>query len=214
MARLIKNQWRRARRKLAGLPPVRWAWSTHYLLIFRIEADDVQALGPDDGLACNDLAQLAYFRQTERWLSPAAFAEEARRRLADGMRLYTAVHDGVLVHYGWLVPRQDEAQFPYVAQKYRFPPGTAVLFNAYTHPAARGGGLHERSMRRRVADAAALPGTRHIYTAIESHNKVSRAVAERVGFKCVDVLFERVRFGHREPGRMTPAEFLGGIEGR
>lgn len=214
MARLIKNQWRRARRKLANLAPLRWAWSTRYLLILRIEAGDAPPAGANDGLVCNDLAQLAHFRQTERWLSAEAFAAEARTRIADGMRLYTAVQDGVLVHYGWLVPRQEEAQFSYVAQRYRFPPASAVLFNAYTHPAARGGGLHERSMRRRVADAAALPGTRHIYTAIESHNQVSRAVAERVGFKCVEVLFERVRFGRRETGRMTPADFLYGIERR
>jgi L-amino acid N-acyltransferase YncA len=210
---MIKNAWRRARRKLANLAPVRWAWSNRYLLILRIDAGDAPAPGPDDGLACNDLSQLAYFRQTERWLTPASFADEARRRVAEGMLLYTAVRDRVLVHYGWLVPRQDEARFTYVSQSYRFPPGSSVLFNAYTCPAARGGGLHERSMRRRVADAAALPGTRYVYTAIESHNKVSRAVAERVGFRCVDVLYERIRFGRRTQGCMTPSEFRQAVEG-
>lgn len=210
--RLIKNGYRRARRKVANLPPVRWAWSGRYLLIFAIEAERAQPADPDDGLACNRLEHLEFFRQTERWLSREAFVDEARRRIEQGMRLYTAVRDGVLVHYGWLVPRQAEAHFSYVPETYRFPPGSAVLFNAYTHPAARGTGLHERSMRRRIADAAAMPGTRRIYTAIESHNAVSRAVAERVGFRCIDVLFEQVRFGHREQGRMPPADYFREVE--
>jgi len=214
VARLIKDHWRRARRKLANLALLRWAWSTRYLLILRIDAETVPPADGDDGLACNDLDHLARFSQTERWLSREAFMDEARCRIAEGMRVYTALRDGVLVHYGWLVPRQDEARFPYVGQTYRFPPGSAVLFNAYTHPAARGTGLHERSMRRRVSDAAALPGTRHVYTAMESHNAVSRAVAERVGFRCVDVLFERERFGRRSSGRMTPEAFLRRERGR
>lgn len=214
MERLIKNGWRRARRKLANLAPLRWAWSGRYLLIYGMEADKAPAADPDDGLACNRLEDLQCFRQTERWLPREAFVAEARRRIEQGMRLYTSVREGVLVHYGWLVPRQDEARFSYVPRTYRLPPGTAVLFNAYTHPAARGTGLHERSMRRRVADAAALPGTRRIYTAIESHNAVSRAVAHRVGFECVEVLYERVRFGRREHGSMRPADFFQQVEKR
>lgn len=209
MERLIKNGLRRARRRLANLGPLRWAWSGRYLLVYRIDAESAPPAEPDDGLACNRLDHLERFRQTERWLSREDFVAEAHRRIEQGMRLYTAVRDGVLVHYGWLVPRQDEAHFSYVPEVYRFPPGSAVLFNAYTHPAARGTGLHERSMRRRVADAAAMPDTRAIYTAIESANAVSRAVAERVGFRCVDVLFERVRFGRRAQGRLCPAQFFG-----
>lgn len=212
MERLIKNGYRRARRKVANLAPVRWAWSGRYLLILAIKAEDAPPADPDDGLACNRLDDLQCFRQTERWLSREMFIDEARRRIEQGMRLYTAVRDGVLVHYGWLVPRQEEAHFSYVPETYHFPAGSAVLFNAYTHPAARGSGLHERSMRRRVADAAALTGTQRIYTAIESHNTTSRAVAERVGFRCVDVLFERVRFGHRQQGRMQPVEFFEQME--
>ena len=211
--RLIKNTWRRLRRKLANLGLVRWIWSDRYLLVFAIDARSVPAVTDADGLACNDLAHLACFRQTERWLPPEAFAAEARRRIADGMRLYTSVRDGVLVHFSWLVPSQTDAWFPYVGQRYAFPEGTAVLFNAYTHPAARGSGLHERSMRRRLADAAAMPNVRRIYTAIEAPNRVSRAVAERVRFRCVDVLFERERLGRRTRGRMAPEEYFARVEG-
>jgi len=210
--RLIKNTTRRARRKLANLPFMRWAWSDRYLLLLAIEAERAPVADPGDGFDCNNLEHLRYFQQTERWLSPEAFITEARDRIDAGLRLYTAVGDGVLLHYGWLVPLQEHARFPYVAQSYDFPAGTAVLFNAYTHPAARGSGLHERSMRRRVSDAARLPGIRHIYTAIESHNAPSRAVAARTGFRCAEVLYEISRFGAVRRGRMTSEEYFRTVE--
>lgn len=212
MHRLIKNAARRLRRKAANLPPVRWAWSDRYLLLFAIGAEAALPADADDGLECNNLEHLRCFRQTERWLPPEAFIAEAQARIRSGMRLYTAVRDDVLLHYGWLVPRQTQARFPYVSQEYDFPIGTAVLFNAYTHPAARGGGLHERSMRRRIADAASQPDTRQIYTAIEAHNAPSRAVAARAGFRCVDVLYETVRFGAVRRGKMSPEQYFSMVE--
>lgn len=212
MRRVIKNTTRRVRRKLANLPPVRWAWSDRYLLLLAIEAERAPVADPDDGFDCNNLEHLRYFRQTERWLPPEAFIAEARARIGAGLRLYTAVGDGVLLHYGWLVPLQERAEFSYVSQSYDFPPGTAVLFNAYTHPSARGSGLHERSMRRRVSDAAHLPGIRQIYTAIESHNAPSRAVAARTGFRCAEVLYEVSRFGAVRRGRMTSEEYFRTVE--
>ena len=214
MKRKLKNAVRRVRRKLANLGVVRSIWSDRFLILYAMEAGRVTPIDTKDDFARNSVEHLALFKQTERWLEPGTFAVQAHARIAEGMHLYTSVRDGVLVHFAWLVPHQKEAWFPYVGQRYTFPEGTAVLFNAYTHPDARGGGYHERSMRRRLSDAAAQPGTRHIYTAMESHNHVSRAVAERVGFRCVDVLFERSRFGRQTRGTMTPATYFSTVEKR
>lgn len=204
----------RVLRRIRNSRPVRWLYSERYLLLHAIEAAQARPVAADE-LHVNALEDLVHFQQTERWLPREAFVAEARRRIEDeGMRLYTAVAQGVLVHYGWLVPRQQRSWFPYVRQHYDYPEGTAVLFNAYTHPAARGTGLHTRSMMRRIADGAAQPGARWVYTAIESHNQASRAVAARCGFKCVDVLFERIRFGRVQRGRMSPAEYFTTIEHR
>lgn len=204
----------RVRRRLANSRPLRWLRSERYLLLHAIEADAVDALDEDE-LRCNCIEDLQLFEQTERWLPRDAFVAEARRRIdQEGMRLYTAVSDGVLVHYGWLVPRQQRSWFPYVSQHYDYPEGSAVLFNAYTHPHARGTGLHTRSMRRRIADGAAQAGVRRVYTAIESHNRASRAVAARCGFVCVDVLFERIRCGRVERGHLSPETYFSTIETR
>lgn len=204
----------RVRRRLANSRPLRWLRSERYLLVHAIEADAAGSVAEDE-LRCNCIDDLQFFQQTERWLSRDAFVAEARRRIEqEGMRLYTAVQDGVLVHYGWLVPRQQRSWFPYVSQHYDYPEGSAVLFNAYTHPLARGTGLHTRSMRRRIADGAAQTGVRRVYTAIESHNRASRAVAARCGFVCVDVLFERIRCGRVERGRMSPETYFSTVEAR
>lgn len=209
------NQWlQRLRRRIGNSGPVRWLRSDRYLLLHAVEAAQARPVAPDE-LHLNCLEDLECFQQTERWLPREAFIKEARRRVdEEGMRLYTAVAKGLLVHYGWLVPRQQRSWFPYVQQHYDYPDGTAVLFNAYTHPAARGTGLHTRSMMRRIADGAAQSGARWVYTAIESHNQASRAVAARCGFKCVDVLFERIRFGRVQRGRMSPADYFTTIEHR
>lgn len=200
--------------RFANSGPMRWLHSERYLLLHAIEVAQAQPVGADD-LHVNALDDLAYFEQTERWLPCEAVVAEARRRIEEeGMRLYTAVARGVLVHYGWLVPRQKRSWFPYVRQHYDDPEGTAVLFNAYTHPLARGTGLHTRSMMRRIAEGAAQPGARWVYTAIESHNQASRAVAARCGFKCVDVLFERIRCARVQRGRMTPDDYFKTIEHR
>lgn len=216
--RTLQAPWlqrlRALQRRLLQLRPVRWLRSDRYLLLHAIEAERAAPASADDGLRCNRLDDLALFEQTERWLPREVFVAEAQRRIGEGLRLYTAIDGRRLVHYGWLVPSQSEAWLPFVQQRFRFPAGSAVLFNAYTHPAARGSGLHERSMRRRVADAAALPGTHWVYTAIESHNTASRIVAARVGLRCVDVLYERVRWGRTERGRMSPDQYFQGIERR
>lgn len=202
---------RRLWRRLLNSRPVRWLYSERYLLLHAIDAHQVGST-PADELHVNRLEDLAYFEQTERWLSREAFVAEAGRRLQEGMQLYTAVADNCLLHWGWLVPRQQSSWFPYVNQHYAYPEGSAVLFNAYTHPRARGTGLHTRSMRRRIADGAAQPGARWIYTAIESHNQASRAVAKRCGFKCVMVLYERIRCGRVQRGQMTPKDYFHDLE--
>ncbi len=179
-------------------------WSDRFLLLYAIEVGPSTSGNVAGEFACNRLEDLTLFEQTERWLSQEDFVRTASQRIFEGMLLFTAVKEGVLAHFGWLVPHQRESTFPYVGQRYEYPQGTAVLFNAYTHPKARRTGLHERSVRQRVYAASQVPGVRRVMTAIESHNATSRAVMERVGFRCVDVLYERIRLGQIARGRLRP----------
>ncbi len=195
-------------RKFCNVRAVRWLRSSRYLMVLSISAADAQSPEMNDGFSCNCAADLALFEQSERWLSAGEFAREANRRMAEGLKVYTAVHEGRLAHYCWLVPLQERAWFPYVSQHYDFPPGTAVMFNDYTHPSARGLGLHTRSMRRRIWDAVHKPGIQQVYVAIETHNMASRKVASKVGLRCIEVLFETVRLGRTQCGRLSPEAYM------
>lgn len=195
-------------RRVKNLRLLRWIRSDRYLLLYTIDAQSAEPALDDDGLSCNRIKDIKLFEQTERWLGRDEFVAEAERRIANGEKLYTSVFGSRLVHYGWMIPEQKESWFPFVRQKYRFPVGSAVLYNAYTHPVARGTGLHQRSMRRRIFDAASQPGTRCIYTAIESGNHASRTVAAHAGFRCTEVLYERIRFGRIERGSMSPEAYF------
>lgn len=209
----VRGLLQRATRRAKNMSVVRWFRSDRYLLLFVINAEAVLPPLRDESFHCNQLEDTDLFEQTERWLSRDEFVAEAKRRVEEGEKLYTLVSAGRLVHYGWLIPEQKESWFPFVQQRYHFPPGSAVLYNAYTHPQARGTGLHQRSMRRRIFDATLEPGTRRVYTAIESGNRASRAVAAKMGFECVEVLYERIRFGRVERGRMTPETYFRSFEG-
>jgi RimJ/RimL family protein N-acetyltransferase len=202
----------RLARRVRNLAPVRWLRSNRYLMVLAIDATDAQPPEANDGLKCNDRRDLALFEQTERWLPPDEFAREAERRMQEGLKVYTAAQDGRLLHYAWLVPLQQTAWLPYVSQHYRFPPATAVMFNDYTHPAARGRGLHTRSMRRRIWDAVHVFGAQRVYVSIETSNAASRAVAQKTGLRCVDVLFETIRFGQVRRGRLSWEDYRSTVE--
>ena len=176
------------------------------LILYAVHATHVPPPVTANEFSRNRIEDLEAFQETERWFDRRQFVDEALRRIDQGMQLYTCVRDGVLLHFAWMVPRQSETTFTYVHQQHRFEPGTAVLFNAYTHPRARGQGLHERSMRRRIADALALPGTSQVVAAFESTNHVSRGVAERCGMQPEIVFYERIRLGRRTAGSMRAAE--------
>lgn len=201
----------RLKKRVSNAGYVRWFYSDRYLLLHAIDAGLVKPVVSDE-FHINCLEDLELFEETERWLSREQFIIEANRRIEKGMQLYTAVSGDVLIHWGWLVPLEEYSWFPYVSQRYEYPDGAAVLFNAYTHPRARGTGLHTRSMMRRIADGAARPGIQYVYTAIESQNRTSRAVAARCGFKCVNVLYERIRLGKVQRGSITPGEYLESVE--
>ena len=187
---------------------IQWVWSTKYLLIYSFSSNNVAWDQKDDGLNVNSKEDLDYFVRTERWLSKKQFIEEAERRFCHGLMVYSLVENGVLVSYGWLVPSQKRAWFPYVHQPYVFPEKSAVMFNDWTHPNARGRGLHSRLLRRRLYDAAFCLNAQQVFIAVEYGNRQSQRNIESVGFECIEILYEKVRFGRRAAGRMEPQEFF------
>jgi RimJ/RimL family protein N-acetyltransferase len=116
-------------------------------------------------------------------------------RLGNGHHLYSRVEDGTLVHYGWLIERQQRAFLPEISQSVEMPDGSAVLFDYYTHPAYRGRGYYNASLRQMAHDAAEIPGTNSIVIGVVADNAASRKGIENAGFEYWRSGFQRVRVG-------------------
>src|SRR6476646_9367023 len=91
-------------------------------------------------------------------------------RMAQGFHLYTYVEDGRLLHYGWLIDRQARGEDGWVDQVYFPPPETAVLFDHFTHPLARGRGLYFQAMCRLLHDAREFACARQAYVTVFGSN--------------------------------------------
>jgi CelD/BcsL family acetyltransferase involved in cellulose biosynthesis/GNAT superfamily N-acetyltransferase len=154
----------------------------HEFRVYRLPALGKPSVPEEDGIVCNRIGHLLQFAQTEPWLSRQSFLARALKRLENGERIYTIAEDGLLLHYGWLCDRQKESFFTEVEAGFTFPDNSAVLYDYYTHPAARGQGYYQRSIARMIADASAVPGTEWIYISVLADNGASRHVIEKLGF--------------------------------
>ena len=189
---------------IAGVPGKlgRWVKRTVYdrraFRLYRMAADVARELPLGRPFRRDQLADLlAYDPKAPEAPYPtlAAFLKDALGRVADGLHVYTAVEDGVLVHYGWLTERQERMFVTEVGHEVRLPPNAAVAWDDWTHPRARGRGMQRDSVRQRLRDAAAVPGTEWVVCGLVATNGPSRANMERVGFVHYETLFTERRLG-------------------
>ncbi|MGI8470495.1 MAG: GNAT family N-acetyltransferase [Pyrinomonadaceae bacterium] len=153
----------------------------------RIYAFDVEKISgiPNPNLMNrNRIEDLLKYEPTESWhLSASAFHRLATERLSEGIHIYTKVEAGKLAHYGWMIERQEKSFISEVNQHFTMPPDSAVLFDFFTHPQARGRGFYQAALRQILHDASRIPNTRQIYIAVAADNAASRHVIEKVGFE-------------------------------
>ena len=134
-----------------------------------------------------------YERSCKEQHHAAAYRTLANERIAQGFHLYTFVEHGRLLHYGWLIERQARGEDGWVDQVYFPPPETAVLFDHFTHPLARGRGLYFHALCRLLHDARDLARARQAYVTVFAGNGPSRHVIEKVGFQHEGSLFKKRR---------------------
>jgi GNAT superfamily N-acetyltransferase len=154
------------------------------------------------------LQDLLLFEPVEPWQPPQhEFLREAARRLKNGYHVYTDVLDGRLVHYGWLVEKQENCSIT-EDPAFTLPPNSALLFDFYTHPHYRGQGLYMKSLRQMFFDAAAEK--QHIDIFVLKNNAAEGRVIETAGFEYEKSFFERNRFGmvSRWEGRRQMSPYL------
>ncbi len=176
----------------------RWAYEHREFRVYYYEVERIAALTSEVAMKRDDIDDLLRFEATSPWLSRAGFMARALRQLENGSHVYTSATDdrlAHLAHYGWLNERESEARFTEVDATFTYPPNSAVLFDFYTHPQARGRGLYQRAIRQMLKDAAAVPGTERVYISVMANNGPSRHVIEKLGFVYDCSLHRRCRFG-------------------
>lgn len=143
----------------------------------------------------NCLDDLMNFAPVEHWQDRQKFLSESLRRLERGNHSYTRVENGRLVHFGWLHENQKDAIFPEVGQRLRLPEGTAVLYDFYTDPAARGKGLYKAAISQILHDTSDIAGTQRMIIAVLANNTASRRAIERLGLIYTFSLHRSIFFG-------------------
>jgi GNAT superfamily N-acetyltransferase len=165
---------------------------------------------PDTHFRRDAIPDLLCYTQADRRLPERfAFLGAALARLEDGHHAYTLVLNGVLAHCGWMIDRQETATLSEVGQQFDLPPGSAMLYDFFTHPLFRGRGLYRAALSRMLADAARLPDATHACITVQADNGPSRHVIESLGFRLVSRLHRRRLLGRVRAWR---DDATGGIE--
>lgn len=171
-------------------------WLSRELRIYSIENPDrVTGMSDSDNINIDCLSDLLLFEPAEPWQAKQPFLQEALVRLEKGEHLYSVVERDKLLHYGWLIERQETALFSEVHQEYQFEKPGAVLYDFFTDPTARGRGLYQGHIARMLQDAARIYGAEVVYIACLADNHPSRHVIEKAGFRHRTSLFLRRVFG-------------------
>jgi CelD/BcsL family acetyltransferase involved in cellulose biosynthesis len=161
---------------------VKKPWSATAPRIYVLAAKNVRALEDAALMSRDHLDDLLTFESTEVWRTRSSFLVEALKRIEIGHHFYTRVENGRLVHISWLVENQKANVIPGTDKAYQFPPGSAVLYGAYTDPGARGRGLFRAALRQMLPDAAGAPGAQHIFMAVPPDDRPACEAIEEVGF--------------------------------
>jgi GNAT superfamily N-acetyltransferase len=158
-------------------------WHRRELLIFCCTAERIARLPRAGAMRRNAVEDLAFYQPTDfDQMPPDRFRAVARERIAGGHHLFTTVEQGLLIQYGWLIDRQTRAEDAELGQVFFPPPESAALYDYWTHPSARGRGLHFAALCQRLHDARDRAHAERAYTYIYSDNAASIRGALKVGF--------------------------------
>ena len=152
----------------------------------------------------NNLSDLLMFDEQQSWATRQNFLSSALARLEQGEQCYTYAENGLLLHYGWKIPRQTTSRFSEVQQSYTYAEAGTVLYDFYTHPSARGLGLYQQNLIyligrhaqfcRDESSGSAVGEGSNLYISVLADNGPSRHAIEKVGFQQIDSIIRHKRF--------------------
>jgi len=172
-------------------------YSQQELRTYRLPVDEQDHETEGERLAVNCLEHLLLYEPAEPEDRPVSvFLSDCKRRLVSGDWVFTEIDNGRLIHHAWMGKRIGRVPTD-LPGFFEFPPNSVTLWDDYTHPSARGRGLHKRSLRQRLEAAAPLAHARTAYIFVFADNVASRKNIESTGFIYFRSLFRRIVLGFR-----------------
>ena len=123
------------------------------------------------------------------------FRARVHLRMEGGQCVFTYAEHGLLLHYGWLIPRTMQMGSEY-GHKIPTPNAPAILWDDFTHSTARGRGLHQESLRARLSYAASQALSQVAMIGVRANNGPSRHNIEKVGFRHCGSAWMSIRMGY------------------
>lgn len=164
--------------------------------IYAFDVEKIATLPQPNLLNLDSIEDLLKYSPAEGWqFTKSEFHRICLERFEAGNHVYTLVENEKLLHYGWMLERQEVSHVFEVGQDFNLPPDSAVLFDYYTDPQARGRGLYYNSLLQGLHDAAKIPNTKQVFIGVLANNKPSRHVIEKLGFVYQGSLFKETFLG-------------------
>ncbi len=169
----------------------RLLYSHTELRVYRHTVQSAAAFREDANVSCGRAEALREFEATESWHSRSEFVSSGVSRLAAGEKFFSVSVNGRLMHWGWMIEKQQSAFLTEVKQWTELPDHCGVLYDFYSHPEARGRGLYQRSLATMLKHASRIPTLQYVYIFVEADNGPSRHVIEKLGFDYQRSLFRQ-----------------------
>jgi CelD/BcsL family acetyltransferase involved in cellulose biosynthesis/ribosomal protein S18 acetylase RimI-like enzyme len=161
----------------------RQLWRHVELRVYLLDLAEIEPPTCPGRFRKNSIQDLVCFEPGEKWQSRQQFLRSASQRLQAGETAYTYGEHGRLFHCTWLVPLQEKTFLNAVGMEFVLPPGTAVLYDAYTDPSQRGRGLYRDCIRQILIDLTDNSNASKAMMCVQADNGPSRHVIESLGFR-------------------------------
>jgi CelD/BcsL family acetyltransferase involved in cellulose biosynthesis/RimJ/RimL family protein N-acetyltransferase len=178
---------------LANLRARLWSDTTLIIYEMNLPTDITNANAPD--IRVNTVSDLLGFDSSQFHKDDTEFFASCMKRLENGEHVYSIARNNKLVHFGWMIYGQERGHMSEVGQHLDYPEKSVILYDFYTHPAARGEGLYGKNLRKMLKDISARGGFKKAIITVKADNIASRKVIERTGFRPYLRMTRQVRFG-------------------
>ena len=169
-------------------------WYRREMCYYSCDSTHIMDLPRPRLLRRNYYEDLRHYEACDPWqMSPEEYRRESCKRLKRGDHLYTLMLDGRLAYYGWLADRKSRRAEPLFGQVFLPPSDASVIFDCYTHPAARGRGLYYQALCQMLHDARELSHAEQVCIGTLAENQASRRVIEKIAFQYIGSMVNKRR---------------------